>query len=341
MLEKSMILDTLVSVIIPSYNDALYIQDCVLSLIKNGNNHFNIEIIIIDGGSKDNSRAVIEEIQKDYKQVKLLGNPHRYTPHALNIGIREANGEYILIASSHSQFSENYISELIHQMQDLDADVVGGVMETKIKNSNPTSVAIKTVLSNKFGVGNSMFRIGIDKPTQVDTVPFGLYKTELLRSINGYREDLIRNHDIEMSKRLLAKGARIFLVPTAKCTYFARETFGKLAKNNYSNGKWILLTVYLTKNFSSLSIRHFVPLMFVFSLILPIIAAAFFWPLAGLSVLSLFAYLLMMSIIILKIRKNLQTTFLKLIKAFFVLHFSYGIGSLVGLLKFYKLFKSV
>lgn len=330
-----------VSIIIPNYNEALYLKDCVHSLLNSDYPANMLEILVIDGGSKDNSRAVIEEIQKDYKQVKWNENPHRFTPHALNIGIREASGEYILIASAHSQFTENYILELLNKMKELNADVVGGVMETKIKNSNPTSIAIKTVLSNKFGVGNSMFRIGIDKPTQVDTVPFGLYKTELLHSINGYREDLIRNHDIEMSKRLLAKGAKIFLVPTAKCTYFARETFGKLAKNNYSNGKWILLTVYLTKNFSSLSIRHFVPLMFVFSLILPIIAAAFFWPLAGLSVLSLFAYLLMMSMIILKIRKNLQTTFLKLIKAFFVLHFSYGIGSLVGLFKFYKLFKSV
>ncbi len=330
-----------VSIIIPNYNEALYLKDCVHSLLNSTYPANMLEVLVVDGGSKDNSKTVIEEVQKDYKQVKWLENPHRFTPFALNIGIHEASGEYILIASAHSQFTENYILELLNKMEELNADVVGGVMETKIKNTNPTSVAIKTVLSNKFGVGNSMFRIGIDKPTQVDTVPFGLYKTELLRSINGYREDLIRNHDIEMSKRLLAKGARIFLVPTAKCTYFARETFGKLAKNNYSNGKWILLTVYLTKNFSSLSIRHFVPLMFVFSLILPIIAAAFFWPLAGLAVLSLFAYLLMMSMIILKIRKNLQTTFLKLIKAFFVLHFSYGIGSLVGLLKFYKLFKSV
>jgi glycosyltransferase involved in cell wall biosynthesis len=334
-------LNKTVSIIIPNYNEALYLKDCVYSLLNSDYPANMLEILVIDGGSKDNSKAVIEDIQKDFKQVKWHENPHRFTPHALNIGIRETSGEYILIASAHSQFTENYIVELLSKMEELNADVVGGVMETKIKNTNPTSVAIKTVLSNKFGVGNSMFRIGIDKPTQVDTVPFGLYKTELLRSINGYREDLIRNHDIEMSKRLLAKGARIFLVPTAKCTYFARETFGKLAKNNYSNGKWILLTVYLTKNFSSLSIRHFVPLMFVFSLILPIIAAAFFWPLAGLSVLSLFAYLLMMSMIILKIRKNLQTTFLKLIKAFFVLHFSYGIGSLVGLFKFFKLFKSV
>jgi len=311
-----------------------------MSLLSNGFSADNLEILVIDGGSKDNSRKIVSDIQQNYKQVKWLENPKKFTPYALNIGIKEASGEYILIASAHSQFSPNYISELMRNMQELDADVVGGVMETKIKNTNSTSVAIKTVLSNKFGVGNSMFRIGTDKPTQVDTVPFGLYKTNLLRSINGYREDLIRNHDIEMSKRLLARGAKIYLIPDAKCTYFARETFGKLAKNNYNNGKWILLTVYLTKNISSLSIRHFVPLMFIFSLFLPLIASVFFWPLAGISVISILAYLLMISLIVIKIIKTTPTTYLKLVKAFFVLHFSYGIGSIVGLFKFYKFLNS-
>lgn len=327
-----------VSVVIPCYNEENYIKTCVESLLQNGFPISDLEILVVDGESTDNTIKILTEIQKEYPQVKHINNAKKKTPFALNLGINNAKNEYILIASAHSSFDKGYIQELVNKITELKADVVGGVMETKVKNSTTTSQAIKQVLTNKFGVGNAMFRIGVNEPTLVDTVPFGLYKTSLLKSVGGYDKKLIRNHDIELSKRLLKQGAKIYLIPTTKCYYYARETFKGLSQNNYRNGKWNLLTVFITKDFNSLSIRHFVPLVFVLSLIIPLLVSILFIPFAYFSLAILVMYFFTIGLIVLKTFDLTKTTFLKGVWSFFVLHFSYGFGSLVGMFNFYKLF---
>lgn len=328
-----------ISVVIPCYNEEKYIKTCVESLLKNGYPENSLEILVVDGESTDNTLKILTEIQKEYPQVKHINNPKKKTPFALNLGIENAQYDYILIASAHSSFDKGYIQELVIKMDELNADVVGGVMQTRVKNRTTTSSAIMQVLSNKFGVGNAMFRIGVDKPVKVDTVPFGLYKTALLKSVGGYDEKLIRNHDIELSKRLLKLGTNIYLTPTTTCYYYAREKFSQLAKNNYRNGKWNLLTVFITKDFSSLSIRHFVPLGFVMSILLPLLFSAFYAPFIYLAVNILLFYLLAIGMIVLKMFNLSKTTFFKSVWSFICLHFSYGFGSLVGVFNFYKLFR--
>lgn len=328
-----------VSVVIPCFNEQNYIENCIKSLLTNGFPITDLEILVVDGESTDETVSILRELQKEYPQVKHINNPKKKTPFALNLGIENAVNNYILIASAHSSFDKGYIQELITKMGELKADVVGGVMETRVKNSTPTSQAIKQVLANKFGVGNAMFRIGVTEPTLVDTVPFGLYKTSLLKSVGGYDEKLIRNHDIELSKRLLKLGTKIYLIPSTKCYYYARETFEGLAQNNYRNGKWNLLTVFITKDFTSLSIRHFVPLLFVLSLLLPLVISLFFCPFIYVFYAILLAYFFTIGGIVITMFDLSNTTFLKSIWSFFCLHFSYGFGSLVGVLSFTRIFK--
>ena len=100
---------------------------------------------------------------------------------------------------------------------------------------------------------------------------------------------LVRNQDIELNKRILRGGGKIYILPDTYCTYLARETWKALSKNNYGNGKWNILTVYYTKMFSSLSIRHFIPLIFLLSLIVPLLLGMLWWPFALVSAASLLA----------------------------------------------------
>jgi len=130
---------------------------------------------------------------------------------------------------------------------------------------------------------------------------------------------------------LLRDGGNIYLTPVAQCTYYAREKFGALAKNNYNNGKWNILTVFITKNFSSLSIRHFIPLIFLMSLILPLVAGLIWCPLSYLSAISLITYTIAVTYFATtSVPKG--TTIFHMIYGFFVLHLAYGLGSLLGLL---------
>lgn len=328
-----------VSIVIPCKNEEKYIEKCIMSFIGSSIDTSNIEILIIDGMSSDNTRELVSRLNHQYPQVKLIDNRKEKTPFALNLGIKNAIGEYVLIASAHSSFDRDYIEKCLPYFNSHNADVVGGVMETKVLNSTAKSQSIIEVLSNKFGVGNASFRIGITKPEEVDTVPFGLYKRSLLNEIGGYDERLIRNHDIEMSKRLLKLKKKILLLPSPKCYYYARETYAEIFKNNYRNGKWNIITVYITKTFSSLSVRHFIPLIFVLSLLLPTLISIVYKPFLLLSLFSIIAYTTLVTLISINIKKsNPKTKIRLLILAFLTLHISYGLGSIMGLfsLKYLK-----
>lgn len=320
-----------VSVVIPCRNEEKYIEGCVRSLLTNGYDPSKLEIIVVDGLSTDNTKSILKDLTQEFPQIKVVDNEKQVTPNALNLGIENATGDYILIASAHSSFSQGYISILVQRIKELDnAVAVGGVMLTEVKNETRKSIAIKEVLSNRFGVGNAMFRVGTNEVMKVDTVPFGLYRANLLKAVGGYDERLIRNHDIELSKRLLKSGGAIYLIPEAVCTYYARETYSGMAKNNFRNGKWNILTVFITKNFGSLSLRHFIPLIFLFSLILPLIASLLWWPISLLSAVSFFMYIIG-AFYFASSANTQKTSLLHLVYGFFILHLSYGLGSLNGI----------
>lgn len=103
-----------------------------------------------------------------------------------------------------------------------------------------------------------------------------------------------------------------------------------LAKNNYANGFWNILTAYYTKTLNSLSLRHFIPLLFVLSLIIPLLGSLMMPQLIWIAILSFVSYLSLVIIISIKL-KNSSNSIIYLIMSFLTLHFSYGLGSLMGI----------
>ena len=296
-----------------------------------------MEIFLVDGGSIDKTIEIIKEYQKKYSFFKLLHNPNKTPPYAMNLGIKEANTEYIIRLDAHSSYPKDYFSKLIFWHKKLDAQNIGALIETKVKNTTPISSAIIKVLSNKFGVG-SAFRSGFDikEPILVDTVPFGCYKKEVFDKFGLYDERLTRNQDIELNKRIVNNGGKIYLVPDIKCTYYARETLKDLAINNFNNGLWNILTAYYTKKLNSLSLRHFIPLLFIMSIILSLIFGLFYLPFLFIGFGVFLSHFILVLYQANKIVDN-TTTIWDIIKTFYTLHLSYGMGSLMGIIKTIKL----
>ncbi len=318
------------TIIIPCFNEEKYISSCIESIVNSTLNMQESEILFVDGGSSDKTIEIIEGYAQKECSIKLLHNPKKYTPISMNMGIKEARGNYIFIISAHAKYDNDYFSKLLENIEQLDASCVGAVLVTDVKNKNKKSNSIKEVLSSPFGVGNSAFRVGVKEVTEVDTVAFGCYKKEVFEKYGYYDERLIRNQDIELNKRIINGGGKIYLIPNVTCTYYARENFTELAKNNFGNGKWNILTAYYTKTLNSLSLRHFVPLLFVLSLLLPLLLTVLTPKFAYLTLFSLFSYLALVIIVSLKLKKE-SNGFIYLLSSFFTLHFSYGVGSLVGL----------
>lgn len=322
----------MLSVICPIYNEEKYIAKCIDSILAQDYPKDDLEVIFVDGMSTDRTREIVAEYTAKYPFIRLIDNPERIVPPAMNKGILASKGDVIMRLDAHATYASNYFSVLVKALDDYGADNVGAVCRTDVLNKTPKALAIKEVLSNKFGVGNSTFRTGVDKVMEVDTVPFGCWRRDVFDKYGLYDIRLVRNQDIELNKRILRGGGKILIVPDTYCTYLARENYKALAKNNFGNGKWNILTVFYTKQFDSLSIRHFIPLAFVLSLILPLLCSVIYWPIAFVALLSLLAYLGLVGAISAKLSISKNLNFRYLIASFIVLHVSYGWGSLVGLL---------
>ena len=319
-----------ISIIIPCLNEEKYIKNCLSSIIDSEYNKNDLEVLVVDGMSSDKTLEIVQEFSRKYTFIKLLDNVKKIAPVAMNIGIKEAQGEYIIRLDAHAFYPKDYFDKLISWHQKLDADNIGAVIITDVKHENLKSNAIKRALSSKFGVGNSEFRTGVAEIKEVDTVPFGCYRKEVFQKYGYYDERLVRNQDIELNKRIINGGGKIYLVPDVQCTYYARENFTALAKNNYANGKWNILTAYYTKTFNSLSIRHFVPLIFILSIVLPSLLIPLSEKFLYAAIVPLLSYSTLVIIASIKLR-NSSNNIIYLMVSFFTLHFSYGIGSLVGI----------
>jgi glycosyltransferase involved in cell wall biosynthesis len=295
-----------------------------------------MEILVVDGKSDDQTLSIVKEFQKRFNFINIIINEKKIVPIALNLGIKSAKGDYIIRLDAHSKYPKDYFSKLIYWSEKLNADNVGAVAITDVLNKNSESSSIKKVMSDKLGVGNSLFRIGVEGPLEVDTVPFGCYKKEVFEKFGLFDERLERNQDIEFNKRIKRGGAKIYLIPNVEFVYFCRDNYSDIAKNRFNTGRWIIRTSYYTNTFENLNIRHFVPVVFVVSLLLPLILSLV---LVELSLISLLSFLSYIFLIVFRSNKiiNDETTIYNLILAFFILHFSYGIGSLQGIFDVIKL----
>jgi glycosyltransferase involved in cell wall biosynthesis len=318
-----------VSIIMPCRNEEKYIRTALESVYSNDLKTGTYEVLVVDGDSSDRTVEILAELQNQYDNLIVLDNPNRTVPYAMNIGIRAAKGEYVIRIDAHSEYPPNYFSCLIDKHAELGADNVGCSIETRVMDSNPRSEAIVKVVSDPFGVGNSHFRIGIDEVREVDTVPFGCYKREIFERIGYYDERLKKSQDIELNKRLKRNGGKIFLIPDVKLTYYIREKLSLLAKKYYGNGMWNILVAKYTGNIGSLSLRNYIPFLFVLSNILGLIASLFNSRIAIGYFILLGTYLsiiLVRSFMINDRRTNPFWIFL----SFLVLHFSHGTGAIVG-----------
>lgn len=323
----------MLSVICPIFNEEKYIISCIESILLQDYSKENLEVFFVDGMSSDNTRAIVAKYASKYPFIKLLDNPYKIVPYAMNIGIESSKGDIIMRLDAHAEYPKNYFTTLVRKLIELDADNVGAVCKTDVLNKTQKTLAIREVLCNKFGVGNSIFRLGVYKEQEVDTVPFGCWKRKVFEVYGKYNVKLVRNQDIELNKRIVRGGGKIYIIPETYCVYFARETFKGLAKNNYNNGKWNILTIFYTKQFRSLSIRHYIPLIFVLSLLFPLLISLFYFPLIFIAIASLICYILLLGSISLKLTLEKKVNFCYVLLSFIILHLSYGFGSLIGIIK--------
>src|SRR5215211_7734988 len=122
-----------VSIIIPCYNEQSNIRFLLEALGEQTYPRGEMEVIVADGLSTDGTRAVIAAFQKDVPDlnIRVVENPKRYIPSALNRAIEAAHGEIIVRLDGHSQPYSDYVANCIAAHQARRGDNVGGVWEIR------------------------------------------------------------------------------------------------------------------------------------------------------------------------------------------------------------------
>ncbi|HAE84968.1 MAG TPA: glycosyltransferase family 2 protein [Anaerolineaceae bacterium] len=322
-----------VSLILPIRNEAKHIRGCLESIAQQDFPHEQMEIIIADGLSSDNTKEVVEASKPSDIPLIWLDNPGKIVPTGLNLAIRQASGEIIIRVDGHAEIAPDYVSRCVWYLQNQQIQGVGGPMESI--GENYISEVIAYAMSSSFGVGNSAFRTVVDKTLFVDSIPFPAYTRDIIQAAGLYDEELVRDQDDEYNYRIRELGGKLLLAVDVKSRYYSRASLAKLWKQYFQYGFYKVRV--LQKHPRQMSLRHFVPPLFVLTLILSILLAVMTpW---GKVLLALVAgsYLLanIIASLIISAKKGWQNLPL-LPLTFAILHVSYGSGFLWGLIKFRK-----
>ena len=328
------------AVVIPTLNEERFIENCLTSVMEQTFPFGAMDVMVVDGGSKDRTREIVQRISDSHPNVRLIDNPGRIQSIAFNIGVRASSAPYIVRLDAHATYNKVYIEKCL-EIFSADAEVLGCAPELvgnvggvcAIRPQHAALIAETSAILNqvKFGIGGAAFRVGA-KAGFVDTVPFGCFPRKVIDEIGGMREDLARGEDNEYNSRIHKAGYKVYLNPEVVCTYFSRDTIRANMKQMYANGVSIGKLLYIDR--ASVGLRHLVPLFFVLSLVVSLIMGCIYTPilllLAAIFGLYTFAALLATALACVKFGWKY---FLTLPMMFFLVHISYGWGTIVGMLR--------
>lgn len=316
-----------VSLVIPARNEEKYIGACLDSILANDYPITSLEILVVDGVSTDKTAEIVGSYGLRHPFIRLLQNPRRIIPSALNIGILEAQGEIVVRMDAHSTYASDYIRKAVEDLEATGADMVGSLVRPT--GDTPVTCAIAEGTCSKFGIGNSYQHFGTESRWVEDSVSFGVWKRETLIELGGFNESWEANEDSEFIHRLCQAGGKIWLSTRLNSSYRVRSSFGSLARQYFRYGMWRART--FLNHRSSLRWRQLAAPALLASVPVSCGLARKFGVLAF---APLFAYVLanlLVSAVIL-IRKGLRCALVPFV--FCTLHLSWGTGYWMGLIRF-------
>jgi len=320
-----------VTVVVPCRNEEKHIGRCLESILANDYPKERMEILVLDGMSEDKTREIVAGYADRFPCIRLVDNPQKHIPVAMNIGIGEARGERILKMDAHSTYQAEYISRCVHYQDAYGAENAGGVWKMVPGADTATARAIVLGLGSRFGSGNANVKVGVEKPTWSDTAAFGCFKKKLFERIGLYDEKLLSSSDLDLNQRIQAAGGGILVVPDVVISYMADANLRALRRHVFADGVWVSYVLKFGKR--AFSWRHWVPAVFVLSLVAAFALGAlnrgFLWlglGVAGTYLATSFAVSLQIAVR----ERDPRYAFLLPI-VFAVRHFVHGIGTLFGM----------
>jgi glycosyltransferase involved in cell wall biosynthesis len=323
-----------VSLIVPCYNEQAGISLLLEAIRVQKYLLDELEVVIADGISTDGTREAIQDYASQHPElnIRLIDNPQRIIPAALNVAIEAAEGHVIIRLDAHSAPKPDYVDRCLDALEETGAANVGGVWEIQPGAETWTARAIAAAASHPLGAGDARYRIS-GEPGPVDTVPFGAFRREWLEKVGPFNEELLTNEDYEYNVRIRKAGGVVWFDPSIRSIYFARPDLRSLARQYWRYGFWKVRMLRLYPG--TLRWRQALPPIFVLSTVILAALALPFLLARLLLAVQLGAYLLITTCasVMESIRRKDMELILGFPPAIWTMHFSWGAGFLWSVLK--------
>lgn len=320
----------LVSIGVIALNEEERLPELLKDICKQSYSHKEIEIILVDGLSTDNTKQIMENFKKenDFFNVQIIDNHKRIQSAGWNLVIKHFKGDVLVRIDAHASIPSDFIEKNVDNIKK--GEMISGGKRPNVIDSNS---AYKRMLleaeSSMFGSGISPFRNTTGKK-YVNSMFHAMYTREVIEKVGFFNEFLLRTEDNEYHYRIRQLGYKLYYDDEIVSYQHTRNRLGKMLNQKYQNGRWIGITTGICPE--CLSLYHYIPFAFLISLIVSIVIA-FINPIILMLVLGsyLFVNLTMSVLAFLNSKFNLYNLLLPCI--FFMLHISYGLGTLVGLIQ--------
>jgi len=216
-----------VTVAMPCLDEEGYVEACLASVFAQDYPADRFEVLVVDGGSVDRTRAILDRIAAREPRLKVLENSKRLQAPALNRALEAARGSVLVRMDVHCEYAPDYVRRAVEELERTGAANVGGAQRAKAKG--PFQRALAAALQSPLAVGGARYRDAAAEGF-VDTVFLGTFKVEALRALGGWDEGAATNEDAELNQRILAAGGRIYLSRAVVVHYYPRASFRALYK---------------------------------------------------------------------------------------------------------------
>jgi succinoglycan biosynthesis protein ExoA len=254
-----------ISVIVPARNEAFFIRKTVEGLICQDYPKERFEVLVIDGESADATPEIVQELQRTSNNLKLFVNPKRVSSAARNIGVRNADGEYLVVVDGHCEVKNpDYLRNVASGFERSKADCLGRPQPLDVAGATPVQKAIAAARSSWLGHHPASY-IYSDQEQFVRPQSVAVaYRRSVFEKVGLFDESFDACEDVEFNHRVDEAGLRCFLAPAIAVRYYPRSTlrglFHQMAR--YGRGRMRLLR----KHPESASLPSIMPALFVIGL---------------------------------------------------------------------------
>jgi succinoglycan biosynthesis protein ExoA len=223
-----------VLVVIPCLNEESHIESVVQRILAE-QARIDIKLVVADGGSTDETKAIVSRIMATNERVAMIENPRRIQAAAINSAMRVhgADARLLIRIDAHASYPARYCESLIRTQVRTRADSV--VVSMRTEGDSCFQRAAAAAQNSILGNGGSSHR----NESAGEWVAHGhhaLMTTEAFLAVGGYDETFPHNEDAELDARLIERGFHIFLSGDTYVTYFPRASAVALFRQYFNFG---------------------------------------------------------------------------------------------------------